>query len=73
MFNDMANEVFEKAGVDPEKHRDLWTECRDILQFKMAAMSATMRLSWERVRVFELQKKTLIDDLVEMKANGTLW
>ena len=68
MFEDMADKIFAEAGVEKEKHPDLWQQVVDVLRMQMAVASATMRLSRRRVDFFEEQKRTLVNDLREMKS-----
>lgn len=70
MFDKMADEIFAEAGVDKALNPAAWDEARNILSATMARLSVSMGLSAERVEVFELQKRTLVEDLVEGKADG---
>ena len=72
MFEDMADAIFQEANVPKEGNDALWGNAVDILSSKMAMLSATMGLSMERVTIFEEQKRALVQDLLDMKAAGTL-
>jgi hypothetical protein len=72
LFEDTVVKIFKKAGVDPTKNLELFDECVAILHQKMAMLSVTHGLSYERVRLFDEQKQTLVDDLKKMKKKGEL-
>jgi hypothetical protein len=68
-----ADEVFEAAGVTANADtRELYKEVDEILSTKMAFLSATMGLTYDRVRIFEQQKTALVRDLKKLKKAGTL-
>ena len=72
LFEEIAEKIFKVAGVDSVKNSVVFNECVIILSQKMAALSVTHGLSYERVRLFNEQKKTLIDDLKRMRKKGQL-
>lgn len=72
MFNEMTDEIFTKAGVDKIKNDWAYQQCVDILSGKMAMLSVTMGLSYERVEQFNKQKESLVKDLLNLKAEGKL-
>ena len=66
MFEEMADAIFKEAGAKKDEYPDLWQQCVDILSMKMASLSVTHGLSYERVDIFEKQKATLVEDLREI-------
>jgi hypothetical protein len=72
LFDDIVEKIFKEAGVDPVKNLELFEECVVILHRKMATLSVTHGLSYERVRLFDEQKQTLVDDLKIMKKKGRI-
>lgn len=72
LFEDTVVKIFKKADVDPTKNLRLFDECVAILHQKMAMLSVSHGLSYERVRLFNEQKQTLVDDLKRMKKKGEL-
>lgn len=69
MLENIADEIFREAGVDKAQYPDLFQQCVEILNNKMAMLSAMMGMSGKRVELFEAQRKSLIQDLVDMKNN----
>jgi hypothetical protein len=67
MFEEMTVELFKEAGVSKEDYPDAWDQCVSILQTKMATLSATMGLSYERADIFAKQKQALVEDLIALK------
>lgn len=67
-----ATEIFERAGISPDEAPEMFNECSAILDDKMATLSATLGMSWERVTLYEEQKDSLVADLVGLKAKGQL-
>lgn len=70
MFEDMADEIFKEADVQKKGNEDWHEQIVDVLSVKMATLSATMGLSYDRVDRFEEQKKALIQDLIGLKERG---
>jgi hypothetical protein len=68
MFEEMADEIFEQASVNKDACTELWTQTVSILSGKMAMLSSTMGLSIERVNAFNKQKESLVQDLINLKA-----
>jgi hypothetical protein len=67
MFDKIADEIFEKAGVPKEGNEENYKQVVDILATKMATLSVTMGLSQERVDAFNEHKKSLVEDLIALK------
>lgn len=72
MFEDTADKIFAEAGVDKTQTPDLYREIVEILNAKMAQLSASMGLSYDRVRLFNEQKQALVEDLLAMKRSGEI-
>jgi hypothetical protein len=72
LFEDTVVKIFKKADVDPTKNLRLFDECITILHQKMAQLSVTHGLTYERARLFDEQKQALVDDLKRMKKKGQL-
>lgn len=68
----IADDIFRKAGVDKSKNMELWNEACTILSESMAWCSVMLGMSARRVKVFEEQKQTLVDDLIGMRERGEL-
>lgn len=71
-FQDAATKIFVEAGVDPVTHADLFSQTQEILAMSMARMSVGMGLSYKRVELYEEQKRSLVQDLLNMKADGQI-
>ena len=71
MFQDIADEIFEKADVSKKENIGVWNECVEILRTKMASLS-TMGLTKERAELFKKQEETLVEDLILLKKTGKL-
>lgn len=72
MFEEMANEIFAKAKVDPAKNANFYKQCVDILSSSMAMHSALYGLSYKRVTSYNKQKASLVKDLKKLKADGAI-
>lgn len=70
MFEPMADEIFEKAGIKKEGNQDWYKQVVAILSAKIAMLSATEGMSWRRVTLFEEQKKALVQDMIDRKRDG---
>ena len=72
MFEEMADKIFAEADFPKDGNEHLWAQCVSILSNTMAAASATMGLSMKRAAHFEEQRRSLVQDLINMKgeANG---
>ena len=68
MFEDVVEEIFKEAGMSKKGNEELWKECSDILDDRMQFASAMYGLSKKRIELWELQKKTLVKELKEIKA-----
>ena len=56
----------------PELTPEMFAKVKEILSSRMAILSATMGLCAERGSAYDEQKKTLIDDLLDLKSKGQL-
>jgi hypothetical protein len=72
MFSEMADAIFERAGVKKEGNEVFHQQAVDILSAAMARTSVTMGLSMERVEFFQKQKDALVQDLLDLKAAGEI-
>lgn len=70
MFDGIVAEIFAEAGVGRLGNEALWQQAIEILSAKMAFLSATMGLTWERVERFNEQKAALVADLRRLKQQG---
>lgn len=69
-FVDHAREIFAAAGVDPGQNPALLDEVIETLARKMRDLSRTHGLSWERLRLYDEQKRSLVEHLLRKKAAG---
>ena len=71
IYEEEAKEIFKKANVslDTPRAREFFEEITYILQNRMAMLSSTMGLSFERVKAYDEQKETLVDDLKKLLIN----
>lgn len=63
-FESDVDEIFKKANVTKEQAPDLYDQCLRILSEKMAMLSVTMGMSFERVKLYDEQKESLVQDLI---------
>lgn len=71
-FKGAADEIFLKAQVSPADAPEMYEEVKQILASKMASLSATLGLSYERIKLYDEQKETLAQDLVGLKQENHL-
>lgn len=68
IFDDKAKEVFARAKFPLKDDEALLAQCVEILSNKMALVSP-MGLTKKRVREYERQVESLVEDLIKMKAD----
>jgi len=66
-YEEMADKIFEQAGVTKEEFPKEWRDCVVILRAKTAMGYVKMGLTHEAVDIFEKQKQTLVEDLKDIK------
>ena len=72
MFDRMADEIFERAGVSKDGNEDLHKRASEIMAQCMALGSVNYGLSDKRFDYTQEQKDTLVQDLIELKAAGEI-
>lgn len=65
-----ASFTVEDCEDGEKQFEDIANQMEGILDALMARLSATMGLTWKRVKIYEKQKRSLIKDLKKMKKEG---
>jgi hypothetical protein len=69
MMNE-TKEIFAAAGLSAEDHLDLAEKVEQIMIDTEAELSVLYGLSRKRIELYESQKQSLIDELIEFKKSA---
>lgn len=67
-----VDKIFKEVGITKTEAPELYEESCQILSSCMAILSATMGMSYARVKAFDDQKASLAEDIRSLIAKGGL-